>query len=90
MTKTAEKPFIWCLFSEALALYDQPRNNLVAWWQEKPSIEALAKYMCCPLDKADSEDIVRVAELWKGAEVKGFPHSTNTSYRLELLGEGEV
>lgn len=88
MTETT-KPYIWCLFSEPND-YDQTRNNLVAWWQEKPSIEALAKYMCVPLDKATSDQIVLVAELWKGGEVRGFPHNEFTEYRLELHGEGGV
>lgn len=83
------KPFIWCLFSVDCA-YDQPQNNLVAWWQEKPTIEALAKFMACPLDKADSDQIVLVAELWKGGEAEGFPHNQSTTYRLELHGEGGV
>jgi len=83
------KPFIWCLFSEANN-YDQPRNNLVAWWQEKPTIEALAKYMACPLDKADSDQILTVAMLWRGDEIQGFPHNEQTRYRLELHGEGGV
>lgn len=81
------KPFIWCLFSIANE-HDQPDNNLVAWWAEKPTIDALARFMACPLEEAISEDILRVAELWKGAAVKGFPHDKETQYRLTLHGEG--
>lgn len=77
---------IWCLFSIANN-YDQPQNNLERWWSQKPSIEQLGKYMACPLDTADDEDVVKVVNLWQGQTVR-FSHN-DTDYRLEVVPEGE-
>ena len=40
------KKRIWCLFTSAND-YDQPNNNLQAWWSEKPSLEDLEKVEVC-------------------------------------------
>lgn len=81
------KAKIWCLFSVD-ANYDQPDNNLVAWWQEKPSIEKLAAFLSQPLDKADDETIAKVVDVWRGKRAHvGY---ADTEYRLEEVPEGGV
>jgi hypothetical protein len=78
---------IWCLFSVA-SEYDQPRNNLAAWWQEKPSIEKLAAFLAKPLDKADDEDIAKIVDIWRGKPANLGYVSSPTEYRLEQVSEG--
>lgn len=78
---------IWCLFSIENE-YDQPDNNLVGWFQDKPSIEKLSKYLCCPLDKSSDDTIVRLIEVWKGNSVQLHGPGT-TSYRLEEIEEAK-
>ena len=73
---------IWCLFSVENN-YDQPDNNLVTWWEEKPSLEKLAKFLCQPLDKASDEAIMAVVEIWKGNRT--VTPGDSTSYRLEQV-----
>lgn len=68
--------------------YDQPQNNLVAWWGEKPSFDILAKavgYGCFPC--ATDEGTLIVVNLWQGGEVKD---DNGTSYRLRLISDGIV
>jgi hypothetical protein len=84
---TEPKPKIWCLFSIAQE-YDQPDNNLVAWWQEKPSIEKLANFLACPMDKARDEDVVAIVEIWKGE--RADLSREDVTYRLECVEEGGV
>ncbi len=81
------KPSIWCLFSVENN-YDQPENNLVRWWGTKPSIEELAKFLACPLDKAGDADIVAVVGIWKGES--GTVGHLDTHYRLQEVKEGEA
>lgn len=87
MSETANT--IWCLFSVDNN-YDQPDNNLVRFWYNKPSIETLAKFMACPLDKATDEDITRVVQLWTGERVTGFSYDTTCQYRLQAVTEGKA
>jgi len=72
---------IWCLFSIAND-YDQPRNNLVTWWQKKPSLEALAKTLCHKLG-TDDATTVAVVHVWSGKEAR----IGDTDYRLEDVAE---
>jgi len=76
---------IWCLFSVE-NIYDQPDNNLVRWWADKPSIETLAKFMAMPLDKADDESVVKMVNLWQGQRIIGHG---GVRYRLQEVKEGE-
>lgn len=75
---------IWCLFSIENN-YDQPENNLVTWWSEKPTIERLAKYMCHPLDKSSDEDLMVTVAIWRGQGSQY--HLGDTHYRLEEVEE---
>jgi len=74
---------IWCLFSIANE-YDQPANNLVAWFKEKPSIELTAK--CVGVNLSDDETIVSIAKIWQGKEAR----VGQTDYRLQKVKEKEI
>lgn len=76
---------IWCLFSVEHN-YDQPDNNLVAWWREKPGFETLAEAMDLPFT-ADA-NILAVVKVHQGSE-ETVPTS-QTSFRLECIGEGKL
>jgi len=75
---------IWCLFSIDNE-YDQPPNNLVCWWQKKPSIETLAKTLEVELGGSD-ELTVKLVNIWTGKEAR----FVNTDYRLEEVEEGKT
>lgn len=83
MAKVAAKPKVWALFQVANE-YDQPENDLVTFWQTKPGIDQLARFMGAPLEKSTSEQILAIAELWKGSRVR-FPNADDAEYRLELF-----
>jgi hypothetical protein len=74
---------IWALFSVD-NLHDQPPNNLVAWWLEKPSLETLFKTLSVKMDV--DEHVVGVVNIWQGNESRaGY---SDTVFRLELIDEG--
>lgn len=79
---------VWMLFSVE-NLYDQPENNLVAWWKTKPTFDDLAKAVGwgqfpCNTD----EGTLYIVNLWQGADKKDKPGGTR--YRLEEVEEGVV
>lgn len=76
---------IWCLFSIDNN-DDQPENNLVRFWFNRPSIETLASFMGYPTDKANDEDIVKIVLLWQGTPQRFTPYGTD--YRLQYVEEG--
>lgn len=78
---------IWCLFSVDCN-YDQPDNNLVAWWQERPSIEKLANFLVVKLGQND-EETVNLVKIWGGGSEQ-LQSRGDTSYRLEEVAEGGV
>lgn len=71
---------IWCLFSIAND-YDQPNNNLVAWWPAKPSLETLAPFVMGPLDRLTDDQIVTLVTIWTGKEAQRS--LGDTTFRLE-------
>lgn len=77
---------IWCLFSVDCN-YDQPDNNLVCWWQEKPSLETLFKALGVELGK-DDVTTVNAVKIWTGERLQIRPG--DTEYRLEDVAEGRV
>jgi hypothetical protein len=88
MAKITDLPFkekapmgqtIWCLFS---ANYDQPSNNLVCWWREKPDIHAVSAAMGVAMDT--DANIIAVVRVHQGETARVI----ETDYRLELVGEG--
>lgn len=79
---------IWALFSVENN-FDQPENNLVAWWSEKPSFDLLAKALSLEGFPCASDELtLYVVNLWQG-EAKQIRQG-ETLYRLELLGEGKL
>lgn len=76
---------IWALFSVANN-YDQPSNNLEAFWFDRPSLEATAKVLNLKFPGATDEDILTVVNIWQGKEVC----IRDTNYRLEEIKEGKV
>lgn len=67
---------IWCLFSIQNE-YDQPQNNLEAWWSKYPTLNQVSDV----IGKGFS-----VADLWAGKTVR----YGNTDYRIEEVKEGVV
>ena len=77
---------IVCLFS-IVNNYDQPENNLEAWFENKPTIETLIKHFT--VDLSDNEAVVNIVKLWNGERVRIYSHSDiYTSYRLQTVKEG--
>lgn len=77
---------IWCLFSVDNN-YDQPENNLVAWWKDKPSFDQVAAsigFGCFPCETDYAT--LYVVNLWQGANEQ--VQFGGTRYRLVLIGEG--
>lgn len=77
---------VWMLFSVDNN-YDQPENNLVAWWKDKPTFDQLAKALGrgqfpCQTDEAT----LYVVNLWQGADKQEYPGGTR--YRLQQIPEG--
>lgn len=83
MTK---KTRIWALFSIDNN-YDQPPNNLVAWWSEKPDIKTIADAMNVNFAGARYNGIVVVGKVWAGHAARC---AFDTEYRLEEVEEGIV
>lgn len=80
---------IWVLFSVENN-YDQPDNNLVCWWSERPSIETLTKTLGWDTIEAVKDDaiIVNIVNIWGGKAVQLNGPGT-TLYRVEEIEEGK-
>lgn len=76
---------IWCLLSVDNN-YDQPPNNLVAWWPDKPSLEVLAEAIGLKFPESDDEMTISVVKIWSGEARRIW----NTDYRLELVPAGKL
>lgn len=86
--KLPRNNMIWCLFSIDNN-YDQPDNNLVCFWFEKPSFDTLSKALGWkPFTELSDSNILYVVNLWKGAAAQDTPGGT--TYRLQQVREGEV
>lgn len=75
---------IVCLFSVENN-YDQPNNNLVCWWREKPSIETVAKMIGETFPCRDDNDTLAIVKIWSGEGARIH----ETDYRLENVEEGK-
>lgn len=78
---------IHCLFSIDNN-YDQPENNLVCWWPEKPSLaEVLKALQFRPLEELDDASVLFAVSLWKGDRLQ---HGVGgVQYRIEKIMAGE-
>lgn len=72
---------IWCLFSIDNN-YDQPENNLVCFWHEKPSIETLCKTL--GLNMTNDEEIVQAVGIFTGKNI----FIRRVEYRLQSVKPG--
>ena len=72
---------IWALFSIANE-YDQPENNLEAWWYEKPTFNMIAKLFNITVDKKRGNSFI--GKLLKGQEIREGWYN----YRLREIEEG--
>lgn len=59
---------IWVLFS-TYNDYDQP-PTLFAWWQNKPTLEMVAKVLGHPFPCEKDEHTLEIVNIWKGDEVR--------------------
>lgn len=76
---------IWCLFSVENN-YNQPPNNLEAWWKEKPSLEVLFSFFNVTYNDPDS--VVKVVKIWDWAREE--QRINNVDYRLVRIKEGKI
>lgn len=74
---------IWCLFSVENN-YDQPSNNLICWWKDKPSIQTIAEALKVKFEGGEDETIIKVVRIHQGGDARFW----NTDYRLEEVEEG--
>ena len=72
---------IWCLFGVDND-YNQPPDNLVAWWRSKPIFEVLLGAMGGSIDNEAA--IIAAANVLQGQEQR----FQDTDYRLEQVAEG--
>jgi len=74
---------IWCLFSIDNA-YDQPENNLFAWWEHKPSLMEIGNAIGIQINwkKGDAT----LGRIFKGEEVR----FDGRDFRLSEMGEGKL
>lgn len=72
---------IWCLFSVENE-YNQPENNLVAWWNDKPTIEMILSKIGGNIHC--DRDVVAAAHIYSGTGARHY----NLDYRLQLVSEG--
>lgn len=67
--------------------YDQPENNLVAWWHEKPSLELLANALGGSFPSINDERTLSIVKIWS---MDSCQRIEDTDYRLECIGPGKV
>ena len=75
---------IVCLFSVD-NLHDQPNNNLICFWHDKPAMEAVAQALGVSFPASDDEDTLAVVKIWSGETVR----LAETDYRLQTVEPGE-
>jgi len=74
---------IWCLFS-IYNEYNQPNDNLEAWWSQKHTFNMLSKVLNIKVDKEKGNKYI--GQLLKGQEVR----MNNADYRLHTVKEGKL
>lgn len=72
----------WFLFSVENN-YDQPPNNMVCWWSEKPKLEEVAKAIGQAFPNGSDEGILAVVRVWSGDVVRHM----GSNYRLREVSE---
>jgi len=64
--------------------YNQPENNLVAWWYSKPSFEMLAEAIGVIVDKEKGDS--KIGSILRGLEIR----VNGANYRLRKIKEGKL
>jgi len=77
---------IWALFSVSCD-YDQPPNNLEAWWVNKPDKKQLRAVIYPEQKEFNEENSVAMEKLLNGGSLS---IEYVVDYRLEQLEEGAV
>ena len=86
---------IWCLFGVKNE-YDQPDNDLWAWWSSKPTLEQLCTLFSVEQNLADGESlvafvaragetIIQLKDVVRGRTVR----IDGIDYRLQQVEEGK-
>lgn len=64
--------------------YDQPDNNLVALFENKPSLELLAKALNTTFPASTDSDTLTIVSIWN--DIDKYSHRLNdANYRLETI-----
>lgn len=84
---------IWCLFAVDND-YNQPENNLVAWWSDKPRPEILQQHCAKYLGwSPDEKQLRRIGVRLRRGEVvsvrRGAPSYAGADFRLRQVEEGK-
>lgn len=77
---------IYALFSIANN-YDQPSNNLEAWWHDKPSLEILANSLGTSFPAKDDEVTLKIVKIWGMGDIQRM---NDVDFRLEQIGPGKL
>lgn len=78
---------IWCMFSVA-NLHDQPGNNLVAWWPQKPSLGQVSSTLGYQFENIKDDNLVlTIVKIWQGESVR--VKRDDTDYWVEEVVEGK-
>lgn len=65
--------------------YDQPDNNLVALFKEKPSLPALAKAIGVDFPSKDDNITLAVVAIWNSVDTTEGIRIGQTDFRLETI-----
>lgn len=80
------KNTIWILTSFSNALYDQPENNLIAWWREKPTLDQVCDAMGMGVFPPEGDECaLAVVNVWSGGA-----RVADDTYNLREIKEGPL
>lgn len=78
---------IFALLSVA-NLHDQPGNNLVCFWEKKPSLEEVGRAIGIKWPSSNDNETLQVVRIWQGADLRVERDDTN--YRLNEIESGKL
>ena len=65
--------------------YDQPDNNLIALFKEKPSLPALSKALGLDFPSQDDKITLAIVNIWNSTDTTSGIRIADTDYRLETI-----
>lgn len=68
--------------------HDQPGNNLVCFWEKKPSLEEVGKAVGIKWPSENDLETLDVVKIWQGIDTRVARHDTD--YRLNELESGKM